>query len=266
VIAPAPYIPPPLLETAYVEARVLAVRAPDPIDVLAGPSTAAQKLSAIDALHRSLPNAPQARRAKGLEALRRACSDPDARVRAAALAHLGYAVPVVGDAAAREAAVHALIGALWTADRVHALRGLSSASHDLPPSVEAGFQTALLDLLDLTLTAEERVTALLALDGFVRAREDLPARRPELVAAVETRVLAPIEADPAAFVAGTERSARSLTCALIWHAARHSHSAGSSAALKRVNALFALLLAAETDAAVRAELESYLAAPAPVIL
>lgn len=47
MIAPAPYLPPPLLEAAFLEARVLAARAPDPIDVLADPaSTPARKLAA----------------------------------------------------------------------------------------------------------------------------------------------------------------------------------------------------------------------------
>jgi hypothetical protein len=40
-----------------------------------------------------------------------------------------------------------------------------------------------------------------ALDGFVRSREDLPARRPDLVAELETRLLVPVETDLAAFAA-----------------------------------------------------------------
>ncbi len=267
MIAPAPYLPPPLLETAFLEARVLAVRAPDPIDVLAAAgSTPAQKLAAIDALHRSLPNAPQARRVKAVEALRKACADADAGVRASALAHLGYAVPVVGDAVARVAAVRALLAALSTAERLAALRGLSPASHDLPELVESEFQTALLDLLDGIATPEERVTALLALHGFVRAREDLPVRRPELASELDARILARLESAPGAFASAGDPRARSLTIALIWALSRHRALAKDATAMPRVRALFASLLAAETDASVRAALESYLASPDPVVL
>ena len=151
MFAPAPALAPTLtLESAFLQARALAT-APieDPISILERDAAPTEKLSAIEALHRSMPTAPQARRTKALEALRRAAASiaEAPAVRALALAHLGYAVPIVGDAASREAAVKTLLAAARdSAFRVHALRGLSAASHNLPEKIEGEFQSALLDL------------------------------------------------------------------------------------------------------------------------
>lgn len=269
MFAPASVPPPVSLAAAFLEARAAAKPAEDPISILMRAAPPAEKLAAIDALHRSLPLAPQARRTRGLEALRAvAASAAEApAVRAKALTFLGYAVPVVGDAAAREAAVRTLLEAASSAAyRVFALRGLGPATHDLPEAVEGDFQAAMLDLLDGTLTHEERITALLALDGFMRAREDLPRRRPDLAAALEARVLVPMEADPAAFAAGGPANVRLLAIAVVWHSARNRAANGEAAALDRVNALLTKLAPLETDASVKAEIAAFLAAPAPKLL
>ena len=267
--APAPVLPPVSLESAFIELRAAAKPAEDPISVLGRAASPAEKLAALEALHSSLPLAPQARRAKALEAIRAAAVSPaeDPAVRAKALMYLGYAVPVVGDEKARAAAVRALLGATAApAYRVYALRGLAPATHDLPEAVETEFQTAVLGLLASALTEEERVTALLALDAFARTREDLPRRRPDLVLALEKSVLVPMEADPAVFAANGTPSARALTIAVVWHSARNRFSAGEPAALDRVDALLTKLAALETDAAVKAEIAAFLAAPVPKLL
>lgn len=269
MFAPAPALPPVSLEYAYVEARAAAKPAEDPISVLSRAAAPAEKLAALEALHSSLPFAPQTRRAKGLEAMRAVAVSPAEApvVRAKALMYLGYAVPVVGDAGARYAAVRALLEATRDpAYRVFALRGLAPATHDLPAAVEEPFQTTILDLLASALMEEERVTALVALDAFVRAREDLPKRRPDLVAALETGVLVPMEADPAAFAARGAPSARALTIAVVWHSARNRAANGEAAALARANALLTTLLALETDAPVKAQIAAFLAAPPPPLL
>lgn len=269
MLAPAPALPPASLETAFVQARAAAKPAEDPIAVLSRAAAPAEKLAALESLHGSLPLAPQPRRAKGLDAIRAvAISGAEApAVRARALMYLGYAVPVVGDEKARREAVLALLDAAASpAYRVFALRGLAPATHDLPESVEGPFQAAMLALLPGALTEEERVTALLALDSFARARQDLPRRRPDLVAALDAAVLAPIEADPAAFAAGGSPSVRALTIALVWHAARNRFSAGEPAALDRVNALLSKLAPLEADASVKAEIAAFLAAEAPKLL
>lgn len=269
MFAPAPSLPPVSLESAYVDIRAAFSPAEDPISVLSRAASPAEKLAALETLHSSLPLAPQARRAKALEAIRAAAvSGAEApAVRAKALMYLGYAVPVVGDEKARFAAVSALLDATSSpAYRIFALRGLAPATHDLPEAVEGAFQATLLDLLARTLTDEERVTALLALDGFMRTREDLPRRRPDLAAALELRVLAPMEADPAAFAADGTTNTRLLMIAVVWHSARNRFSAGEPAALDRVNALLTKLSALETDAAVKAELAAFLAAPTPKLL
>lgn len=265
----APALPPFTLESAFVELNARAVKPPeDPISVLNRAATPAEKLAAIDALHRSLPKAPQARRTLGLEALRGAAvslSEAPA-VRAKALTHLGYAVPVVGDEPAREAAVNALLDATAGSYRVYALRGLAPATHHLPPSVETRVQATLLNLLAGTPNEDERLAALLALDGFVRERDDLPRRRADLVLELETRMLAPIEASPAAFAAAGSANARLLALAVVWHSARNRFSAGEPAALTRVNALLTALSSIETDPAVLDEIAAFLAAPLPKLL
>jgi hypothetical protein len=267
--APAPALPPVTLEAAFVEVRAAAKPAEDPISILARAASPAEKLAALEALHSSLPLAPQARRAKALEAIRAAAVSPAEApaVRAKALLYLGYAVPVVGDENARGAAVSALLDSTrLPAYRVFALRGLAPATHDLPTSVEAAVQAVLLELLGSPLDDEERITALVALDAFVRARQDLPRRRPDLVAELETRVLVPMEADPAAFAAGGLPPARSLSIAVVWHSARNRAANGDAAALDRVVALLTSLSTLETDAAVKAQIAAFLAAPAPALL
>lgn len=262
--APAPSLPPVSIESAFVAARVAAVRAEDPLSVLARKAPPAAKLAAIGALHGSIPTMPQARRSVALDALRVVAASPAeaAAVRGSALSALGYAIPVVGDAAARERAARTLIAALGTPDRVYALRGMGPAAHDLPEALEADFQGALLAALAGPLTVEERVTALLALDSFTRAREDLPRRKPALCLALEAALLAPVEAAPAAFAAARTPEERSMLLAVVWHDARVRASAGDPSVLSRVNALFALLTPLETDPDLRAELGAYLAAPA----
>ena len=94
--------PPPVsLESAFISALALAPLPPaDPIDVLSSRTAAPrEKLAAIDELHRAMPHVPQSRRTAALEALRGAASSPieAPEVRAKALSHLGYAVPLVGD-------------------------------------------------------------------------------------------------------------------------------------------------------------------------
>lgn len=269
MFAPAPALPPVSLEAAFVEARAAVMPAEDPISVLSRAASPDSKLAALEALQGSLPLAPQARRTQVLEALRLAAVSPAEApaVRAKALMYLGYAVPVVGDENARAAAVRALLDAAASASyRVFALRGLAPATHDLPAAVEDAFQTTILDLLGSTLTEEERITALLALDSFLRSRGDLPRRRPDLVAALETRALVPMEADPAAFAAGGSPAARSLMIAVVWHAARNRAANGENAALDRVCVLLTKLAAIEADAAVKAEIAAFLAAPAPKLL
>lgn len=269
MFAPAPALPPISLESAYIEIRAAVKPAEDPISVLSRIATPGEKLAALEALHSSLPFAPQTRRAKGLEAMRGVAVSPGEApaVRAKALMYLGYAVPVVGDEGARYAAVRALLDSTRApAYRVYALRGLAPATHDLPAAVEELFQTTILDLLASALMEEERVTALVALDAFVRAREDLPKRRPDLVAALETGVLVPIEADPAAFAARGAPSARALLIAVVWHSARNRAANGESAALGRINALLTKLLGLETDPSVKAQIAAFLAAPPPALL
>lgn len=259
-------IAPVTLEAAYVAARAAAPKpVEDPVSVLTRKATPAEKLAAIDALHRSLPGIAQAKRTTALDVLRATAQTPSetAAVRAKAYSTLGYSVPLVGDSASREAAVRTLLAALSGPYRVHALRGLAPAVHDAPEPVEADVQSALLALLAGTPTEEERLTALLALDGFVRAREDLPRRRADLVASLEAAFYAPAAADPAAFCLKGTPSARLLEIAVIWHSARNRFSSGEPAALASVNDLLTKLSALETDPSVKAELASFLSAPTP---
>lgn len=269
MFAPAPALPPISLESAFVEVRAAVKPAEDPIAVLGRAASPAEKLAALETLHSSLPFAPQARRAKGLEAMRAVAVSPAEApaVRAKALMYLGYAVPVVGDEGARYAAVRALLESTrGPAYRVFALRGLAPATHDLPEAIEELFQTTILDLLASALTQEERVTALVALDSFVRAREDLPSRRPNLVAALDAAMLVPMEADPAAFAAGGAPSARAIAIAVVWHSARNRAANGETAARERVDVLLTTLLTLETDPSVKAQIAAFLAAPPPALL
>jgi len=266
MFAPAPALPPVTLEAAFVEVRAAAKQAEDPISVLSRASGPVKKLAALEALHSSIAHMPQGRRARGLEAIRLVAVSPAEApaVRAKALMYLGYAVPVTGDEKARGAAVRSLLD--MTADpayRVFALRGLAPATHDMPAALEGPCLTTILDLLSQRLSDEERVTALVALDAFMRTRDDLPDRRPDLASAFETSVLVPIEADPAAFAANASPAARRLTLAAVWHSARNRGANGQLAAIERVNVLLAKLAPLETDAAVKAQIAAYLAEPAP---
>src|SRR4051812_27356699 len=103
MFAPAPSLPPVTLESAYAVVRAAVKPSEDPISVLARAASPSEKLAALEALHSSLPLAPQARRVKGLDAMRAAGASPSESpaVRARALTYLGYAVPVVGDENAR---------------------------------------------------------------------------------------------------------------------------------------------------------------------
>lgn len=265
---PAPaFPPPPSLESAAVHALALAARAAeDPLRTLAGDADPARKRAALEAAFSSMPRASLARRKAILAALAATAENPgeDPGVRARAYERTGYAVPVLAHPASAEPAVRALLRALPDpVYRLHALRGLAPASHDLSPAVEAEFQDALLDLLDAGGAPDERIVALLALDGFVRSREDLPARRPELVAGLEARLLVPLEADPAALVAARPAGERALVVAVLWHSARRRGAYGDAAAWRRTDALLAALKAVESDAGVRAEIDAYLSAPPP---
>ena len=269
MVAPAPALPPVTLEAAFVAAQAAAPKpAEDPISILARASTPAEKMAAIDSLHRALPGVPQARRTASLEAMRRAAESAveSPAVRAKALTALGYSVPLVGDAAAREAAVRTMLAALSGPYRVYALRGLAPATHDLPEPVESDFQTGLLAVLSGNPSEEERLTALLGLDAFVREREDLPRRRADLVASLDGAVLAPMAADPAAYAARGTANARLLEIAVVWHSARNRFSAGDPAALIAVEDLLAKISVSESDPAVKAEIASFLAAPRPKLL
>lgn len=269
MLAPAPSLPPVTLESAFVSARAAARPAEDPISILGRAATPAEKLAALERLHASLPSAAQARRALGLEAMRAvaASSGEAPAVRAKALLYIGYSVPVVGDENGRAAAVRTLLDAARSpAYRVYALRGLAPATHDLPAAMEAPVQQALLELLGAALASEERITALVALDAFVRSREDLPRRRPDLAAALESVVVAPLEADPASFAAGGPPAVRALTIAVVWHAARARAATGEPQALARAGALLTTLAALETDPAVQAQIAAFLAAPPPELV
>ena len=268
MFASAPSLPPVSLESAFARSLAAVKPAEDPISILARAAPASEKLAALEALHSSLPLAPQARRTKGLEALRLvALSSAEApAVRSKALMYLGYAVPVVGDENARAAAVGALLASTAGPYRVFALRGLGPATHDLPASVEGAFQATILDLLALALPDEERITALVALDAFTRSRGDMPKRRPDLAAALDAALLAPAEAAPSAFASAGSPGARALALAVIWHAARNRASNGEPAALPRVNALLTALSTLETDSAVKAEIAAFLAAAPPSLL
>jgi hypothetical protein len=263
----------PSLEAGFILVRAAARAAPRPAAVLAGAGSIADKLSAIDTLHDAIPTEPKPRQIAALDQLAAAASSAaqPPEVRAKALTSLGYAMPQVADDAARGRALTVLLGALGSpAYRVYALRGLGPACHGLPKADEARLQSALLDLLDGPVAGEERQTALVALFSFVSTREDLAKRDPALVAQLDSRLIGPAEANPAAFISDPRATpgARSLVIAVIWSSARHRQALGEPAAAARVNALLDRLLTLERDPEVRAWLQSYrnAAPPAPVTL
>jgi hypothetical protein len=265
VVAAAPASATSSLETAFLALRFTARTISDPASVLASAAPAADKLAAIDALHSRIPNAPLAFKIAALDALAAGAggSGQPAEVRAKALTFLGYAMPQVEDDAARARAWAVLRAAInIPAYRIFALRGFGPACHGLPKADEATYQTALLDLLDGSISGEERETALVALYSFVSTRDDLAKRAPELVASLDARLLGPLDADPARF-AGDARytpGARALAIATVWSSARHRQALGQTAPAERVHLLLIRLAAVETDATVLGWIRTYRAA------
>jgi hypothetical protein len=259
----------PSLEAAFALARAAIAPAADPVSVLSGNASVEQKLAAIDSLQSRIPREPRARQAASLDALAAAAASPSQppAVRAKALAALGYAMPPTNDDAARSRALTVLLSALRVPGyRLAALRGLGPAGHDLTPADEARWLTALLDLLGEPVSGEERQTALLDLNSFLLSREDMPRSSPALVAALDARLLAPLEADPAGFVADPRNlpGARELAIAAVWTSARQRQALGDPAPAARVHALLVRLAALETDAGVREWIRTYRdAAPPP---
>ena len=264
IAASAPY----LLEAAFLEARASARRVSDPSAVLAGDAPASDKLAAIAALHSRIPTEPLAFRINALDALAAAAggAGQPPEVRAKALEVLGYAMPQVDDDGARGRALNVLLAALKSpAYRIFALRGLGPASHGLRKSDEALFQGSLLDLLDGPVAGEERETALVSLFAFVSSRDDLARRAPALVAALDARLLAPLEASPERFVSDPRFTpgARAMEIATVWTSARHRQALGQSAPPARVHVLLVRLAAVETDPTVLGWIATYRdAAPA----
>lgn len=249
-------------------ARASARRLSDPASTLASGAPAADKLDAVDALSSRIPGEPLAAKIAALDALAGAAagaSQPP-EVRAKALAFLGYAMPQVADDAAKGRALAVLLAAVNTpAYRIFALRGLGPAGHGLPKADEPALQGALLDLLDGPVAGEERETALVALFSFVSTRDDLAQRAPALVAALDARLLEPIAAEPARFVADPRFTpgARALAIATVWTSARHRQALGQSAPAARVRDLLVRLSYVETDATVLGWIRTYRdAAPA----
>lgn len=261
--APAPSQSVYSLEGAFAVARAAARGAADPRSVLAADgSTLEQKLAAIDAIHSRLSRQNLAGRRAAIDALAAAAVDAGQppEVRAKALTHLGYAVPLADDMKARAKGVETLISALQSPTyRIYALRGLGPASHGLPESHEAIYLTALLDLLDTAVAGEERGTAMVALYAFVSSRDDLPKRKPALLALLDARLLAPIESAPQAFVSDPRGSdaSRQLAVAVLWSAARHRERHGDHAAVARTRTLFDRLAKIETSPTVRAWIDLY---------
>lgn len=270
IVVPAPESA-PSLEAGFVLARFAARTAAKPAETLSGSGGVDGKLSAIDAIHARIPTEHKPQQIAALDELIAAASSKTQpfEVRAKALTYLGYAMPQVPDDAARSRALTVLLAALSEpAYRVHALRGLGPACHGLPKADEARYQAALLDLLDGPLGGTERQTALVDLFSFTSTRDDLPQRAPALVAQLDARMLAPLEANPAAFAADPRLTpgARELTAAVLWTSARHQSALGNPAALARLNALLDRLLAVERDPEVRGWLKTYrdAAPPEPV--
>jgi hypothetical protein len=258
----------PSMEAAFVLARAAVRPAAAPSSVLTGTGPIADKLAAIDVLHSRIPTEPKPRQIAALDELAAAASSASQppEVRAKALTYLGYSMPQVNDEDARTRALKVLLDALKSPIfRIDALRGLGPACHGLPKSDEAALQGALLDVLDGPAAGEERQTALLDLYAFVSTRDDLAKRAPALVAQLDARFLAPIEADPLRFVADPRNTpgARSLAAACLWSSARHRQTLGDSAPAARVNAVLDRWLKIEPDSSVRDWLKTYRnAAPA----
>lgn len=267
VVAAAPETA-PSLESAFILARAAVAPVARPSEVLAGGGSVDAKLAAIDALHSKIPTEPKAAQAAALKALAAAASDPrqPAEVRAKALMFTGYAMPQVNDDAARSKALPVLLAALKDpAFRIFALRGLGPACHDLPESDEPAYLNALLDLLDGPVAGEERETALVALFSFIGTRDDLSRRAPALVAALDARLLGPLEANPALFVLSARNTpgARAMAVACVWASARHRQTLGDPAPAARVHALLVRLAAIETDPTTLEWVKTYRDAPAP---
>jgi hypothetical protein len=270
-VAAVPAPGPSSLEGAFILARTAARSAADPVSVLRdASSTLQERLDALDALQDRIPGergSAQDASLLALAAVSRAEAQPTA-VRAKARALLGYAVPSVKSASARADALRALFEALVDpALRLSALRGLGPASHGLPPELEPQFETALLGFLDGPAAAEERETALVALVGFVSGGADMPVRSPQLLTVLDSRLLAPIEKDPAGFVRDPRSTpaTRELEIAAAWIGARHRAAAGDPAPAARVKSLLVRLIPLEPDAGARAWYASYrdAAPPAP---
>jgi hypothetical protein len=268
-VAAAPAaIMPSTLEAAFAAARASARTVSDPASVLASAAPSADKLAAIDALHSRIPNEPLSAKIAALDALTAAAAGAGQppEVRAKALTFLGYAMPQVENDAARTRALTVLLPALkMPAYRIFALRGLGPACHGLPKADEASYQGALLDLLDGSISGEERETALVALYSFVSTRDDLAKRDPALVASLDARLLGPVDADPARFVGDARFTpgARAMAVATVWSSARHRQALGQAAPAVRVHALLVRLAAVETDATVLGWIRTYRdAAPA----
>jgi hypothetical protein len=268
-VAEAPEIGTHALEASFTMARLSALRSADPGSVLAdGGASVDDKLAAIDSLHSRIPFEPRAAQIKALDAIAAAASStsqpPD--VRAKALTFLGYAMPQVTDDAARTRGLKVLLAALTNPIyRIFALRGFGPACHELPKADEGAYQGALLDLLDGPVAGEERATAFVALYSFASTRDDLAKRDPALVAQLDERLLAPIEADPAGFADDPRSSpaAREMAAAVIWVSARHRQTLGNPAPAARAHAVLVKLAAVETDATARGWIQSYRDAPPP---
>lgn len=259
----------PSLEAAFLLMRAAVRPSADPLSVLSGNGPVEPKLAAIDALQSRLQGLPRTRQAAALDALAAAAASaaqPSA-VRAKALAALGYSMPQVADAAARSRALTVLLSALRAPEyRLTALRGLGPAGHELSPADEARWMAALLDLLGGPVSGEERQTALLDLNSFILSREDMPRSSPALAAAVDARLLAALEADPAGFVADPRNlpGSRELAIAAVWTLARERQALGDPSVAARVDALLDRLAALERDPMVLGWIRTYRdAAPPP---
>jgi len=258
----------PTLESAFTLASFSARRVSAPETVLAGEAPVDDKLAALDAIQSKIPNASKAEKVAALDALTAAAASAKQppEVRAKALTFAGYAMNQVEDDAARSRALTVILAALKLPPyRIFALRGLGPAAHGTPKADEPRYQAALLDLLDGDAAGEERETALVALFAFVSTRDDLAKRSPALVAELDKRLLGPVEADPARFVADPRFTpgARAMTAAIVWSSARRREELGQPAAGARVHALLVRLCAVETDETALGWLKTYRdAAPA----
>lgn len=271
VTPPATYAPAPeavSLEAAFVRERASARAAASPQSVLADPAASVPaKLDALNALQDRIPGLPRGPQAAALGTLADAAGPAQPpEVRALALTLLGESVPPVLDADARTRAVLVLLAALKSPDyRLFALRGLGPATHGLTPALEPVCEDALLNLLDGPVAGEERETALVALNSFVSGGSDFAQRAPQLLTLIETRLQAPIAADPAAFVSDPRwmPDSRELAAAILWLVSRRQEETGDSAPAARFKALMVRLIAVDPDAGARAWYASYRDAAPP---